>query len=189
MRSAGPYRRLVTHDRALSALVVAVPEAEPVVGRHRALLDVNAALGVPAHVTVLFPFLAAEQLDDGALTEVATAVGAAPAFACSFARTSWFDDDVLWLAPTDPRPFRDLTARVFAAFPDHPPFGGAFSEVVPHLTVGHRHPRAVLEAAERDVVPNLPVTAEVSDVLLLVQDRPGGRWSPRTIFPLGVSRR
>ena len=37
-------------EPAETAVLVPVPEAERVVGRHRARLD-----GVPAHVTVLFP--------------------------------------------------------------------------------------------------------------------------------------
>jgi hypothetical protein len=55
---------------------------------------------------------------------------------------------VLWLAPDDPAPFRELTDRVYAAFPEHPPFAGAFADVVPHLTVGHRRPRRDLAAAQ-----------------------------------------
>jgi hypothetical protein len=40
-----------------SAIVVRIPETERLVGRFRADLDVAAALGVPAHVTVLAPFV------------------------------------------------------------------------------------------------------------------------------------
>ena len=39
-----------------TALVIAVPEAEPVVGRLRSLYDEADTTGVPAHVTLLFPF-------------------------------------------------------------------------------------------------------------------------------------
>jgi hypothetical protein len=42
-----------------SAVLVPVPEAERVVSRYRARLDGAAALGVPAHVTVLYPFVPA----------------------------------------------------------------------------------------------------------------------------------
>ena len=45
-----------------TALIVEVPAAEVVVGRHRAWLDRAAALGVPAHVMVLYPFRPAELL-------------------------------------------------------------------------------------------------------------------------------
>ena len=39
-----------------SALVVLSPEAEPIVKAYRDEHDPSAALGVPAHVTVLYPF-------------------------------------------------------------------------------------------------------------------------------------
>jgi hypothetical protein len=40
-----------------TALLLPVPAAEPAVGRHRARLDEAARDGVPAHITVLYPFL------------------------------------------------------------------------------------------------------------------------------------
>ena len=47
-----------------SALIVPVPEVEPLVGLHRAALDPAAKLGVPAHVTIVYPFLPPEQITD-----------------------------------------------------------------------------------------------------------------------------
>jgi hypothetical protein len=41
-----------------SALLVTVPAAEPAVARHRSRLDTSATVGVPAHITVLYPFAA-----------------------------------------------------------------------------------------------------------------------------------
>jgi hypothetical protein len=173
-----------------TGLVVVVPEAEPVVGAHRALLDANAALGAPAHVTVLFPFVPAGDIHDGVLRRVADVVGGVPAFDYAFRRTAWFDDRVLWLAPDDDTPFRELTPRVWAAFPRHPPFEGAFADVVPHLTVGHEQPVELLAAAEADLQRHLPVEGTATEVVLLAEDEPGGRWRRRAAFPLGgVSRR
>jgi len=171
-------------DRPLSGLVVAVPEAEPVVGALRNRLDAHAALGVPAHVTALFPFAPPDALGDDVLRRVARTVATGGPFGYRFSRTAWFGDDVVWLAPDDPAPFRDLTARLAAAFPAHLPYGGAHDDVVPHLTVGHRHPRDVLAAAERQLLPRLPVSGTAAEVLLLAQDVPGGHWSRRGSFPL-----
>jgi hypothetical protein len=50
-----------------SAVLVPVPEAERAVSRHRARLDAAAALGVPAHVTVLFPFVPPSEIAAGPL--------------------------------------------------------------------------------------------------------------------------
>ena len=174
---------MVEHDRR-SGLVVAVPEAEHLVGRHRGRLDANAALGVPAHVTALFPFVAPAAIDDAVLARVAAVVATVPSFPYRFGSTGWFGDDVLWLAPEDPSPFVELTERLHAAFPDHPPFGGAFAEVVPHLTVGHGHPRTALEDAEHEVLAGLPAAGTATAVQLLTQDAPGGRWRRRWPFPV-----
>jgi hypothetical protein len=42
---------------AASALIVKVPEAEAVVSPLRARFDATSQLGVPAHITILFPFM------------------------------------------------------------------------------------------------------------------------------------
>ena len=51
-----------------TAVIAAVPKAEPVVSEHRQQLDVAAGWGVPAHVTVLYPFVAPEALSDTLIT-------------------------------------------------------------------------------------------------------------------------
>lgn len=171
-------------DVARSGLVIAVPEAEHVVGAHRLHLDPSAALGAPAHVTVLFPFAPPADLDDDVLGRVADTVSTVPVFAYCFSRTAWFDDRVLYLAPDDDAPFRELTARIRAEFPGFPPFEGVFDDVVPHLTVGQEQPADVLAKAEDDVRPQLPVQGRATEVLLLVQDEPDGRWRAAARLPL-----
>jgi hypothetical protein len=47
---------------AESTILVPVPEAEPVVGQLRARLDRAASRGIPAHVTVLYPFVPPGQI-------------------------------------------------------------------------------------------------------------------------------
>jgi hypothetical protein len=39
-----------------SAIIIPIPEAEPIVGPLRLQYDGAARLGVPAHITVLYPF-------------------------------------------------------------------------------------------------------------------------------------
>src|SRR5215207_2399787 len=47
-----------------SALLIPVPAAEPTLQRWRERLDPACRLGVPAHVTLLYPFVAPAALDD-----------------------------------------------------------------------------------------------------------------------------
>lgn len=173
---------------ARSGLVVVVPESEDLLAEHRSRLDATAALGVPAHVTVLFPFLRSDDIDAPVVRRLTALFEDVDPFAYRFDRTNWFGDDVLWLAPDDPEPFSRLTRTVFAAFPAYPPFQGQFGDSVPHLTVGHGHSRTVLEQAERAVLPRLPVTGFASAVSLLVRHAGSARWSRHTDFGLGSVR-
>jgi len=170
-----------------SAILVPVPEAEPVVGSLRASLDRSAGRGIPAHVTVLYPFVPPGQITPAVIEMAAAAVTSVPGCGCRFAGTGWFGEDVLWLAPEPAGPFRALTAAVHAAFPQYPPFGGAFTEVIPHLTVGDRPEDGIraLRAAEARVLPLLPVHTQVSRAWLMTGTRAAGSWQLLATFPLG----
>ena len=170
----------------VSAVLVPVPEAERVVSRHRARLDAAATAGVPAHVTVLFPFVAPAAITAGTLAALAAAVAPVRPFDCQFPDTAWFGSDVLWLAPRPDEPFRALTRVVAGAFPGYRPYDGAFDDVVPHLTIGDRPSggAAELRAAEAGVLPLLPVTARISSVWLMTGGAAPGSWRTVAEFPL-----
>lgn len=168
-----------------SALVVVVPEAEAAVGSFRASLDRAAMWGVPAHVTVLYPFLPPVRLDEAALAEAGAAVAEVPAFTVTFRRVGWFGGTVVWLAPEPDEPFRRLTAAVWRRFPETPPYAGAYSDSTPHLTIGHDQPKELLDAAAAGVSAHLPVRAVVDAVHLLHGSKEPGSWHRVAEFPLG----
>jgi 2'-5' RNA ligase len=168
-----------------TAVVVPVPAAEPVVGVHRARLDPAAGWGVPAHVTVLYPFVAPELIGPRVLAALARAVATVPAFDAAWCRTAWFEPAVLWVAPEPAEPFRALTAAVVKEFPDHPPFGGVYPEVVPHLTVGNGAPVQEMRAAERAIRPLLPFAMRVVHVQVLAGTTIDRSWRVLADLPLG----
>ena len=173
-----------------TALIVPVLAAQAVVGGYRAKLDHSAAWGVPAHVTVLYPFVPPDDVTDAVVARVRACVTTVPAFSCAFAELAWFGADVVWLAPDPAAPFRALTERVMREFPDCLPYGGEHPDPVPHLTVGSTR-AADLDALRRAaaaVASRLPVHATIDRVQLLAgSDRPGG-WHCVAEFPLGTRR-
>jgi 2'-5' RNA ligase len=171
---------------AESAVVVPVPEAEPAVAACRARLDHNADLGVPAHVTLLAPFAPPAAITPAMTATLAEVIGSVPAFDCVFERTAWFGETVLWLAPEPDGPFRELTRRLAAAFPDYPPFGGVYADVVPHLTAGLTGPggSGALRTAEAEVARGLPVSARISRAWLMTGSRAPGSWHTVAELPL-----
>lgn len=169
-----------------SAVLIPVPEAEPAVGGHRHRLDRAATWGVPAHVTVLYPFVAPSAITGATITALADALGSVSAFDCEFPATAWFGQEVVWLAPQPDEPFRALTQAVSAAFPDYLPYGGVYDNVVPHLTVGDRPAGGVTEllAAEADVLRWLPVPAHISRVWLMTGRAAPDSWQTIAELPL-----
>lgn len=171
----------------MTAVVAPVPAADPLVAGFRDRLDTAASWGVPAHVTVLFPFVDPASVDESMLSTLEDAVAGVSAFDCRFPRSRWFGDDLLWLDPEPAEPFRELTLALWAAFPDNPPYGGAHDDVVPHLTVAERRlaDAPALHAAEQAVQSGLPVVARIDRLLLIAGTRAPSSWRILDELPLG----
>ena len=170
-----------------SALIVTIPEAEEAVALHRAQFDDAAAFGIPAHVTVLFPFMPPSEVNAQVIGILAAAISTVPRFNATFESTGWFGTNVLWLAPKPAAVFGALTTAVADAFPDYPPFGGRHEVVIPHLTVGHAVAVSELREAEAGVLRCLPIRANVTEVALWCgTDVPGG-WAPHDGLPTRVT--
>lgn len=170
-----------------SALLVRVPAAEPAVSRHRNRYDAAARVGVPAHVTIAYPFKPTELLTSSDLDALTDVFARFRPVEVTFARTAWFGDEVLYLEPSDPRPLLALTDAIENAFPEYPIYGGAYQTVHPHLTVGQTADRAALQAVEQDVLGFLPVRHFVSGVELWQGPALAtglGQWTHAQTFPL-----
>ncbi|HET7387188.1 MAG TPA: 2'-5' RNA ligase family protein [Nocardioidaceae bacterium] len=169
-----------------SALIVTIPEAEDAVAQHRDRFDDAAAFGIPAHVTVIFPFMPPSQVNAQVIESLAAAISTVPKFQATFESTGWFGTNVLWLAPNPAAVFGALITATADAFPDYPPYEGRHEVVVPHLTVGHADAaESGLQKAEEQVRRHLPIRVDVTEVALWCgTDVPGG-WRRMMGFPLG----
>lgn len=154
-----------------TALVVVVPEAEPAVGALRLAHDSSARLGVPAHVTIVYPFADGRDVDEAAISEVVASV---PAFDFELDRVERFDDGLVWLHPEPSAAFSTLIDAVWRRFPEYPPYEAAHDVIVPHLTVSE---------VPIDIDVELPIRATAREVTL-IQQGAGGHWSIRRVFPL-----
>ncbi|MEV6597941.1 2'-5' RNA ligase family protein [Actinoplanes sp. NPDC051346] len=173
-----------------TALIVEIPAAEPAVAHHRARLDLAASWGVPAHITIVYPFLPPTAVTDAVLAGLREAIGAIPRFTTALTHVGWFGDTVAWLAPDPDAPFRALTHAVTTRFPDAQPYGGAHPELIPHLTIGHDHPPHLLRAAADEAANHLPIAADITAVHLIQGiPAPGGPWHRTATLPLGPTAR
>ncbi|HVA02346.1 MAG TPA: 2'-5' RNA ligase family protein [Acidimicrobiales bacterium] len=160
--------------------------AEGTVDPLRQKLDPSSGLGMPAHITVLYPFAPPVSITESFAQRLGDLFGRAKPFDFSLSEIGWFDKRVMYLTPTPGAPFVDLTARIAAEFPEYPPYGGRFDEIIPHLTIGEGARPGRMRRAGHRLESLLPISAVASEVWLMAPE-PSGRWGVRQRFTLGRS--
>jgi 2'-5' RNA ligase len=127
---------------------------------------------LPPHVTVVYPSAG----DVAGLTE---ALAPFAPFDVAFTQLDRFPG-VLWLAPEPAESFVALTEATVARFPQHPPYGGRYSQIVPHLTIA----QASLDETAAAVEPLLPLQSFVDSVVLYTTSD-SRHWREVHVFDLG----
>jgi 2'-5' RNA ligase len=149
-----------------SVIAVPVPELDPIVRARTERYDASFVSADPefghAHLTLLGPWLAEPTSDD--LAAVARIVSAEPPFAFTLTAVRQFPNGVIYLAPEPDAPLRRLAARLAAAFPQTPPYGGAFPDSVPHLTLDHAATGATIDSLRAELTLPVHAKAERADL-------------------------
>lgn len=142
MTVIGLLNRLVVRARWLNAtmniharknetvLVVIVPEVEVLVGRFRAAHDPSASKGMPAHITINYPFIPDVKLSDDTFSRLSEMFAAIEPFSFALDHIARFPN-VVYLAPSPSLPFVHLVSQIAREFPESPPYGGQFDSITP----------------------------------------------------------
>ena len=168
-----------------TALICRVPEAEPYIGKFRERFDPPARRNVPAHVTILYPFMPPTDVDEGVIEKLREVADSVPSFSYRMAGLQRFSIGTLYLVPDPGAPFKALIDAVHRAFPDYPPFAGKFETVVPHITVAHGDPQTLgeVDIALRISLPPSGIAARCGDMILI--ENTTGIWLTMQTFMLG----
>ena len=177
---------VLPHERR-TALLVEVPVPGPVDDFRRRHLAASVAHGLPAHITVLFPFASPADVDAELLENLAAHFSTLARFDGALTGVGSFDEHV-WLAPGPHVRFSELLHRTHARFSGFPPYGDVHAETVPHLTIAERGTGESIEQvaalADRELAPVLPFSFTVDRVGLL-EERADGAWQHFDSFELG----
>jgi hypothetical protein len=153
---------------AHSVLLIPVPELQPVVPL--------------AHVTVLGPFAPADGISEGLVSELGELFGDVTPFGFRLAKLAQFPGGTVYLSPDPPTPFRNLTHELWRRFPEYPPYGGEFDDVVPHLSVAQD---GKLDAVRLRLGPWLPAWVLAREAALVWFE--GDEARTLETFPFGTS--
>jgi 2'-5' RNA ligase len=109
----------------ITGIIVPVPEAQ--------------AYAPHPHITLLAPFRARAELDHPDLHDALRNFFAERApFHFKLVQVRQFPNAQAYLAPEPDEPFRAMTIALTEQYPDTPPYGGQFPDVIPHLTIDAR---------------------------------------------------
>ena len=169
-----------------ASLVVPVPEAEALVGPFRSKYDPGASRGMPAHITINYPFIPGVILSADTLDRLTNVLASTQPFPFTLSRIARFPN-VLYLTPSPSAPFERLTAQIAHEFPESPPYGGQYASPTPHLTVADSKDEDLPGSVEREfsdvAAEYLPLKAFANNVWLV--DDSTGRWKKRLSFSFG----
>lgn len=135
-------------------------------GADRRRHDPSAAAGVPAHITLLYPFFEPDRIDQALDRHLRGFFSSVEAFDFELAGTAWFGDAVLYLAPIPSEAFVRLTEALAGAF-GLLPYAGAYGQVVPHVTVTQGIGSGDAAAIEVRLRQALPLACRAEMVLLM----------------------
>lgn len=176
----------MTRQRGHSVLLVPVPALERFIRarwEHYApeLVSRDPAF-THAHVTVLAPYLDEPSADD--LAVVGEIVTSTPAFEFRLDDVDAFPDGIVHARPVPTAPFSRLTARLWEAFPQCPPYGGRYDDLVPHVTLDRLSSTVDVTSTRALVGDRLPARCVADRVELHWYET--GNCHVRAMWALGV---
>lgn len=157
----------------MTGIVIPVREADTLV-RSR-VMQIRPTLlprdrSLIAHITLLAPFFTLAEIDDALLHRLTRFFSDVTPFGYSLTEVCAFPSGIAYLAPEPAASFRKLTQELHHEFPEFPPYGGAFDEIVPHLTVP-LPPGEDVETLTAALATTLPIhTQAVEAVLMHVEE-------------------
>ncbi len=187
---AKPFADATKGRQDESTLAILVAAAEPLVRDYRARHDHSASEGMPAHVTIIWPFMHPDDLSAQIIGRIEEILARSEPIAFSLASVEQFNRQALYLRPQPDGAIRALIQAVLEAFPDYPPYRGMYgTSVTPHLTVAQvTSPEAFEQAdGEFQALSNgrLPIAVENAAVSLMERRR--GLWRERRVFTVGTA--
>jgi hypothetical protein len=170
-----------THGQ--TGLVIPVPAAEALLASVGTRYPGTVRDGVPAHVSLLYPFVATADLDEHvttALQELLVEQVPIPVDFVECYRRGGF----VALRPAPSDGLTELLSRTHRRWPDVVPYRGVYRDLEPHLTVAMRCSEQTAVRIEQEATAKLPIRAELREAWLLAFE---GQWTLRGRFKFGDS--
>ncbi|RJQ66445.1 2'-5' RNA ligase family protein [Pseudonocardiaceae bacterium YIM PH 21723] len=167
-----------------TGVIVPVAAADPLLSKVHHRFPQLREEPVPAHVTVLYPFLPVTSVTPADLDALRDLFAGFAPFPVRFSQARRFPR-LLYLEPEPAEPFTEMTRRAVQRWPHLLPYGGKYGDSEPHLSVADFAPsdEPVLGAVEAELAAQLPVSMVLDEAWLVVFD--GSGWNRTHRFGFG----
>lgn len=185
-----------------TALLLPVPAADPLLMKIADRYPMTVRPGLPAHLTVLYPFVPAENLDAATIRACAEIAERTAPIDVRFTRCR-VRGEMAYLGPEPVAPVDALLRAVRARWPDLTPYDGRFPDAPAHVTLaldGRLSDHAEREGAHgpasgervservraivRLVDPLLPIGTTLDELMLVASGEDS--WAVRGRWPLAA---
>jgi hypothetical protein len=164
-----------------------MPNTDPVVRPLRRAQGATGDAGMPAHITLLYPFLEGADIDEGVRAALREMFAPYRSFDVAFQRPARADG-MLYLPPEPADAFVALHQQIRNTWPRLLPYEGRYGAgYTPHLSIaygdeGRLDPDGVFGPLEAALEAHLPLRSQARSVWLVV--RRDGHWLHQGTFPL-----
>jgi len=182
------WTRPETTERELeTAVVLVLSQFSPeLTALHAEYHSAAVARGIPLHITLLSPFVPRRVLTDSVIATLRTIFAERAPLSFELTRIDAFPD-ALYAAPEPAGELIDLIDDLALAFPETPPYGGAFARPIPHATLAvpteEGEGKNTGERLRGAAAALLPVACEVTYASLFEEHEPE-RWREGERFSL-----
>jgi 2'-5' RNA ligase superfamily len=165
-----------------TGLVIPVPAADALLASVGARYPGTVREGVPAHLSLLYPFVAAAELDERVTCALGELLVKQAPMPVQFAEC-YRHDGFVALRPDPLDGLKELVNKTRRQWPDVVPYEGVYGDVEPHLTVAMRCSAETAVTIEQEVTVELPISAELREAWLVAFE---GQWTLRERFEFGA---
>jgi hypothetical protein len=153
---------------------------------HRELYPERIAENIPLSITLLYPWIPADELTDNDVDAVRAFFATRPALRFDLVRVAEFPGAVAYAVPEPDGDLRATMRALWARYPQYPPYGQEGNDPPPHCTLARYAAvgAVTLEQVRARIEPLLPVRCEVGAATLMIEAEPD-RCRAATSLPLG----
>jgi len=172
-------------ETAVTLFLTGAPELE---AAHWELYPERVDEGIPLSITLLYPFVPRESLDEAHLDALTPFFRPRSPLEFDLARVDEFSGAVVYGVPEPEEELRTTMRALWAQFPEYPPYGRPGTDPPPHASLGRfaadPDPDTLRARVDERVGPLLPVSFVVREATLMEMFEPD-RWQVRATFPFG----